>query len=265
MLAVLSPAKSLDPTPAPGSLAPSTPALLDDAQQLMKTTRGLTQKKIRELMNLSADLAKLNYDRYRSFELPMTPDNALPAALTFNGEVYRGLDARSLSAKDLHWAQDHVAILSGLFGILRPLDLVQPYRLEMGTRLANRRGKNLYEFWGDRIANEINERTAEHADRTLVNLASNEYFKAVKKKALEGPVVECVFEDWKESPDEAKVISFMAKHARGLMARYLIEERVDRVEGLKDFALERYKLVKKRSTDERLIFSRKFIPVGARA
>jgi cytoplasmic iron level regulating protein YaaA (DUF328/UPF0246 family) len=262
MLAVLSPAKSLDPTPPPDGLPASTPALMDDAQELMKVTRRLTQKKIRELMKLSDDLAKLNYDRYRSFEIPFTQDNALPAALTFNGEVYRGLDARSLSADDLGWAQEHVGILSGMFGLLRPLDLVQPYRLEMGTRLASRRGKNLYEFWGERIAAEINERTAAHSDHTLVNLASNEYFKAVKKKALSVPVVECVFEDWKERPDEGRVISFMAKHARGLMARYLVTERVDRASGLRDFDLERYRFDKKRSTDDRLVFARKFIPVA---
>jgi cytoplasmic iron level regulating protein YaaA (DUF328/UPF0246 family) len=262
VLSVLSPAKSLEPAPPDAGVPSTQPALLDEAQSLMKTTRGLSQKKIRELMKLSADLAKLNYDRYRSFELPFTDDNALPAALTFNGDVYRGLDAGSLAPADLAWAQDHVAILSGLYGLLRPLDLIQPYRLEMGTRLKTRRGANLYAFWGDLIAKRIADVVAEHDDPTLVNLASNEYFKAVKRKALATPVVECVFEDYKEHADEGRVISFMAKQARGKMARFLTTERVDRASGLKDFAVERYRFDKKRSTAERLVFKRKFVPVG---
>jgi cytoplasmic iron level regulating protein YaaA (DUF328/UPF0246 family) len=261
LLAVLSPAKSLDLSPPEAGVAPTTPALMKDAESLMKTTRGLTQKKIRELMSLSPDLAKVNYDRYRSFELPFTDDNALPAALAFNGDVYRGLDARNLAKSDLEWAQDHLGILSGLFGLLRPLDLIQPYRLEMGTRLKTRRGSNLYAFWGDRIAARLNEMLADHDDPTLVNLASNEYFKAVKPKALKTPVVECVFEDWKEREDEGRVISFMAKVARGRMARWIVEQRLDRAGGLSDFDVDRYRFQPARSSKERLVFSRKFIPM----
>lgn len=262
MLAVLSPAKALDFSPSQLPLKVTEPALIDDAKVLMRTTRGLTQKRIRELMNLSPDLAKLNFDRYRSFELPFSADNAMPAGLAFNGDVYRGLDARSLGEHDLDWAQQRVAILSGLFGLLRPLDLIQPYRLEMGTRLKTRRGANLYAFWGDRIASQIQERLADHDDPTLVNLASNEYFKAARSKSLKTPVIECVFEDWKEHPDEGRVVGFLAKYARGSMARYIIKQRLDRTEGLKDFNIDRYRFQAKRSSDDRLIFSREFIPVG---
>jgi cytoplasmic iron level regulating protein YaaA (DUF328/UPF0246 family) len=261
MLAVLSPAKALDFSPVPVPVQATEPALIDDAQVLMRTTRALTQKRIRELMSLSADLAKLNHERYRSFELPFNASNALPAGLAFNGDVYRGLDARSLGADELEWAQQRLAILSGLFGLLRPLDLIQPYRLEMGTRLKTRRGANLYAFWGDRIAAQLQQCLADHDDPTLVNLASNEYFKAARAKSLKTPVVECVFEDWKQHPDEGKVIGFLAKYARGLIARYMITQRLDRVDGLKDFKVDRYEFQAARSTDERWVFSRRFIPV----
>ncbi len=264
MLAVLSPAKALDFS-APDSglaLTPTTPELMQDATSLMRTARGLSQTQIRELMSISPDLAKLNYERYRSFELPFTEDNALGAALAFNGEVYRGLGARSLGADDLQWAQDRVAILSGLFGLLRPLDLIQPYRLEMGTSLKTRRGANLYRFWGDKIAKRIDTLTEEHVDPTLVNLASNEYFKAVDRNALKAEVITCIFEDYKKDPNEGKVISFLAKQARGMMARYIIEERIDQRAGLKDFTAGRYQLDAARSTNERLIFKRKFIAVA---
>ncbi|HHH29444.1 MAG TPA: peroxide stress protein YaaA [Polyangiaceae bacterium] len=264
MLAVLSPAKSLDLSPPKVRLEATQPALMDQAAQLMRTTRGLSQTKIRALMNISPALAKLNYDRYRSFELPFDEHNATPAATTFAGEVYRGLDARSLSAEDLTWSQDRIAILSGMFGLLRPLDLVQPYRLEMGTRLATRRGKNLYQFWGSRIAERVNEMLAEHTDKTLVNLASNEYFKAIKKKQLEGPLLHIVFEDWKDDARSPNVISFMAKHARGRMARFIIEERVDTAAQLRDFNYDRYEFQPDRSSDDRLVFGRVFIPVSKR-
>ena len=263
MLAALSPAKNLDLSPVELALDTTQPALMDDASSLMKTTRGLSQAKIRELMGLSESLAKLNYDRYRAFELPFTDDNAQPAALIFNGDVYRGLRARELSAADLEYAQDHLAILSGLYGVLRPLDLMQAYRLEMGTRLPTRRGKNLYEFWGDRVAQQLDAALEGHDDDTLVNLASNEYFKVVRPKAFGRPIVTCIFEDWKTTPDDGKVISFMAKVARGMMARYIITERVDRVEGLRDFRVDRYRFAKKASTPTRLVFRRKFVPAGA--
>jgi cytoplasmic iron level regulating protein YaaA (DUF328/UPF0246 family) len=261
MLAVLSPAKALDFSPALVPVKPTEPTMMREASMLMRTTRGLSQKRIRELMNLSPDLAKLNYERYHSFTQPFDADNAMPAGLAFNGDVYRGLEARTLSATQLDWAQDRIAILSGLFGLLRPLDLIQPYRLEMGTRLKTRRGENLYEFWGDRIAKEIKTNLKQHDDSTLVNLASNEYFKAAKSKTLKTPVVECVFEDWKSHPDEGTVIGFLAKYARGLMARYIVTGRVDRAEGLKDFNEQRYAFQTDRSTPTRWVFARQFIPV----
>ena len=263
MLAVLSPAKNLDRSPCPTPVTPTQPALMQDTAALMKTTRNLSQAKIRELMKLSPELAKLNYDRFRSFELPFTPDNALPAAFTFAGDVYRGLDARSLSTPDLEWAQEHVWILSGLYGVLRPLDLIQAYRLEMGTKLGTRRGKNLYEFWGDAIREQLDAQLDGHEDPTLVNLASNEYFRAARAKSLRHGVVTCVFEDWKSHADEGKVISFLAKIARGKMARWIITQRVDRAEGLKDFAVDRYRLDKRRSTPERLVFKREFVAAAA--
>jgi len=263
MIAVLSPAKNLDLTPPAIKLSTTQPALMADAESLMKTTRGLSQTKIRELMSLSEDLAKLNYDRYRAFELPFSDANALPAALAFNGDVYRGLDARELSAPDLDWAQEHVAILSGLYGVLRPLDLMQAYRLEMGTRLPTRRGKNLYQFWGKRVASALSSALARHEDDTLVNLASNEYFKVIGAKTFDRPIVECVFEDWKQHEDEGKVISFMAKVARGSMARFMITERVDEVAGLKDFSRDRYRFIPNASSETRLVFRRKFIPTSA--
>ncbi len=263
MLAVLSPAKSLDPTPSPAGITSTTPAMMKEATSLMRTARGLSQKKLRELMNLSADLAKLNYDRYRSFELPFDDDNALPAAFTFDGEVYRGLGARTLSPDDLAWSQQHVAILSGMFGLLRPLDLIQPYRLEMGTRLETRRGTNLYQFWGDAITERVNELLLDHDDPALVNLASNEYFKAIRRKRLRGRVITCVFEDYKDDDETPNVISFLAKRARGRMARYMIERRVATAEGLRAFDDDRYVFRPERSTEERLVFGRRFIPAGS--
>ena len=263
MLCVLSPAKSLNLDPVELAVAPTQPALMKDATSLMRTMRGLSQTKLRELMGLSADLAKLNHERYRSFELPFDATNALPAATMFNGDVYRGLSARTLTEADLRWGQDHVAILSGMFGLLRPLDLIQPHRLEMGTRLRTRRGASLYAFWGDSIAKQIARVVAEHDDRTLVNLASGEYFKAVRTSKLTGPVVNCLFHDWKDDQRSPNVISFLAKYARGLMARFIIEQRVDRADGLKDFAVDRYTFQPDRSSADTLVFGRAFVPAGA--
>ena len=266
MLAVLSPAKALDLTPSPfdfddGPLSPTFPVLVDDIEALMATTKKLSQRKIKDLMHLSDDLAKLNFDRYHAFSLPLTADNARPCVFMFNGEVYRGLDARRLSEDDVAYAQDHLAILSGLYGLLRPLDRIQAYRLEMGTKLQTIRGASLYAFWGARISETINAALESHAERALINLASTEYFKAVKLKALDAPVVTCVFEDWKAHEDEGKVISFMAKQARGMMARFIVQDRVDRIEGLKDFGAGRYRFRPDRSTNDTFVFSRQCIPV----
>lgn len=254
MLAIVSPAKKLDTAPLSRSLSHSFPSLLEDTEQLMKTTRRLKPKDLQSLMGISDNLASLNHDRFQSFSTPFTSDNAKPAAMMFNGDVYLGLDAPSLEAADLDWAQDHIGILSGLYGLLRPLDLMQPYRLEMGTRLKTRRGKDLYAFWGERITDEINRRMDGHSDRTLVNLASNEYFKAVQPTSLVGGVITPSFREIRDG--KPKMISFLAKRARGLMARYIIEQRVDRPEGMKDFALEGYRFDPEASTETQWAFIR---------
>jgi cytoplasmic iron level regulating protein YaaA (DUF328/UPF0246 family) len=264
MLAVLSPAKSLRLDPTPPELPFTQPAFMKDASALMRTTRGLSQTRIRELMNLSDELAKLNYDRYRSFEVPFRTDNALPAALMFDGDVYRGLAARDLDAKALAWSQDHIAILSGMFGLLRPLDLIQAYRLEMGTRLKTRRGANLYAFWGESLGQKVQEQLQDHQDPTLVNLASNEYFKALKVRKRKLAVVTCVFHDYKDAARTPKVISFLAKRARGMMARFIIEQRVDQSAGLKDFKVDRYRFRPEFSDESTFVFGRAFIPAKAR-
>ncbi|MEE9385996.1 MAG: peroxide stress protein YaaA [Nannocystaceae bacterium] len=262
MIAVLSPAKNLDLSPAEIASTTTQPALMQDARALMRTARGLSQTQIRELMGLSQSLAKLNYERYRAFDLPFTDNNALPAALIFNGDVYRGLRARDFTQSDLEYAQDHLAILSGLYGLLRPLDLVQAYRLEMSVSLKTRRGGDLYAFWGDRVAKALYAALDGHEDDTLVNLASNEYFKVIRAREFTRPIISCVFEDWKVKAEEGRVISFLAKVARGAMARYLVTERVDRVAGLKDFTQDRYRYAPKASSETRLVFRRKFVPVS---
>jgi hypothetical protein len=205
-------------------------------------------------MDLSDALSALNVARYAAWSPRSTLRNARPAVLAFNGDVYEGLQARTLPVADLEWAQQHVAILSGLYGVLRPLDLLQPYRLEMGTRLATPQGSNLYQFWGSSIAQHLNQRLRADTSPVVVNLASQEYFKAVDRKTLKAPVVECVFEDYKGGA--YKVISFHAKRARGLMARYAIEHRITTPEGLKHFDSEGYAHAPEVSGLDRLVFRR---------
>ncbi len=258
MLFLLSPAKSLDydspVSPAVEALA-TEPQFIPESIELIEVLRRHTTADIARLMDLSDALAALNVARYQAWEPRFTPENSKPAVLAFNGDVYDGLDAQSLSLKQLRWAQDHVLILSGLYGVLRPLDRMQPYRLEMGTSLATPRGRNLYGFWGDRIAEHLNARAAASHVPVIINLASQEYFKAADRKALHPRVIDCQFEDWKGSG--YKIISFFAKRARGLMARYCIEQGVDRPEGLKDFAVDDYAFAAEASTPERLVFRRK--------
>jgi len=254
MLAVISPAKKLNLAPVDLGLTPTQPRLLDDATILAKQAKKLSPTDLQSLMGISPKLASLNYERFQAFSVPFTRENAKPAALTFNGDTYLGLDAPSLSTEDLAYAQDHLGILSGLYGLLLPLDLIQPYRLEMSTSLGNPRGANLYSFWGDRLTEQLNGLTENHADRTLVNLASNEYFKAVKPKKLHGPLLTPVFKE--EKAGKSRVISFMAKRARGMMARYLIEERIDTVEGIASFTTAGYKFQPSESDSTRYVFSR---------
>jgi cytoplasmic iron level regulating protein YaaA (DUF328/UPF0246 family) len=205
-------------------------------------------------MTLSDKLAGLNVARYEAWSPKFSASNSKQAVLAFNGDVYEGLDAKTLKPAQLEWAQEHVCILSGLYGVLRPLDWMQPYRLEMGTALSTTKGKNLYQFWGSQIADYLNERAAAEAVSVIVNLASEEYFKAVDKKALKPRVVNCVFEEHKAG--KYKIISFMAKRARGLMVRYAIENKLSSVKKLESFNLEGYQFTADVSTPERLVFRR---------
>ncbi len=259
MLFLLSPAKSLDyDTPVPDGLAATQPhfeAPRGPSVELIRLLREKSLQQVGELMHLSDKLAALNVARYAAWSAKSTEKNAKQAALAFDGDVYGGLDARSLSAAQLGWAQDHLVILSGLYGVLRPLDRLQPYRLEMGTPLANRHGKDLYAFWGARIAEYLNQRAAADRSPVVINLASQEYFRAVDGQVLKARVVECVFEDWKNG--QYKIISFFAKRARGLMARWAVLHKAGTPRKLEGFDLEGYAFAPAASTPERLVFRRK--------
>jgi cytoplasmic iron level regulating protein YaaA (DUF328/UPF0246 family) len=257
MLAVISPAKALDfDTPLNG-LDRSEPIFLDDTVKLAKTARRLSRRKLSNMMGISAGLADLNWHRFQAFAEQPSADAARQAALAFNGDTYRGLEAPTLGHDDMDYAQDHLRILSGLYGLLRPLDVIQPYRLEMGVRIHTRRGETLYDFWGDRITKELNKASEGHDDRTLINLASAEYFKAVRPKKLAGAVVTPVFKE--EQGGMAKVIGFLAKKARGMMARHMVENRIDRPEGLKDFASEGYRFQPAQSDATTWVFTRETV------
>jgi cytoplasmic iron level regulating protein YaaA (DUF328/UPF0246 family) len=222
---------------------------------LIEVLKHKTPAQISELMDLSDNLAALNVARYEAWRPKFTVKNSKQAVLAFNGDVYDGLDAKSLKPKDLEWAQDHVCILSGLYGVLRPLDWMQPYRLEMGTALTNLRGKNLYQFWGSSIAQHLNAQLAKDKSPVVINLASQEYFKAVDQKVLKARVIECVFEDYKGG--KYKVISFFAKRARGLLARYAIQKHIQNPEKLKDFDLDGYAYEDSVSDVNRWVFRRR--------
>ncbi|MCV2348648.1 peroxide stress protein YaaA [Paucibacter sp. Y2R2-4] len=258
MLYLISPAKSLDyetPTPAPLKDLSTQPQFVPQSSQLIKLLKSKSPADIAAMMALSEPLAELNVARFRSWRPEFSHSNSKPAVLAFNGDVYEGLAAASLDLEQMQWAQQHLAILSGLYGVLRPLDLIQPYRLEMGSRLDNPAGGNLYKFWGDRLAEHLNARAAAAQVPVIVNLASQEYFKAADRPSLKPRVIECVFEDWKNG--QYKIISFFAKRARGLMARYAITERIDTPAGLQDFKAEGYGFEAGLSTPERLLFRRR--------
>jgi len=255
MIIVLSPAKSLDFTTPPTVRDFTQPDFLDRSQMLVERLRQLSPLDLSQLMGISDSLAALNVARYASWRRPFAPDNAKQAVLAFNGDVYDGLNAPTLTPAALDFAQRHLRILSGLYGVLRPLDLIQPYRLEMGTRLVNAGGKDLYAFWGERIVESLNAAVAESGAAVLVNLASEEYFKAVRVKKLAAPVIQPVFEDW--SGGKYKVVSFFAKRARGLMARHAIVKRLRKVEALKKFADEGYAFDATASDAVRWVFRRK--------
>lgn len=254
MLALISPAKTFDfDTPAPTREA-SQPEFLAQAQELIDVLRPLAPHDISKLMGISDKLGVLNYDRFAGWQPPFDLDNAKQALFAFKGDVYVGLAAETLQEGDWKFAQDHLRILSGLYGLLAPLDLIQPYRLEMGTRLANPRGKDLYEFWGSRITEAINAQLKRLTDPVVVNLASNEYFKSVQKKDLEAPLITPVFKDWKT--DRYKIISFYAKKARGMMSAYILKNRLTDAEGLKGFDEEGYRYNSELSTATEWVFTR---------
>ena len=263
MLFLISPAKSLDyDTPADG-VPHSHPLFVPQAQPLINALRKKSWRQVAKLMDLSQNLAELNVARYASWAPEFNLQNAKQAVLAFDGDVYDGLLAKTLQPADLAWAQDHLCILSGLYGVLRPLDLMQPYRLEMGTALKVGRPDNLYQYWQKIIASYLNERLQAELQTALaigqppvvVNLASQEYFKAVNTKLLQARVVQCVFEDF--SGGGYKVVSFFAKKARGMMARYAIEQRVQTVDGLEAFGAGGYQLARRLTTSDRLVFRRK--------
>jgi cytoplasmic iron level regulating protein YaaA (DUF328/UPF0246 family) len=254
MLFLLSPAKSLDYDTPVGAVPHTSAQFVQQSQALIEVLREKSPQEVAALMDLSDALAGLNVARYQAWSPRFTAKNSKQAILAFNGDVYDGLNAKTLQADELSWAQDHICILSGLYGVLRPLDRMQPYRLEMGTRLANPAGNNLYQFWGAQIAQYLNKRAAKEPHPVVINLASQEYFKAVDPKALKARVVECVFEELRGQ--HYKIISFSAKRARGLMARYAIQNRIARPEDLVHFDLEGYAYAASASEPHRLVFRR---------
>lgn len=255
MLMVISPAKTLDYDSTPITDTFTQPRYLEDSQQLIDVLKDKSPQEIAELMSLSDKLASLNVARYGSWKKKATPSNARQALLAFKGDVYTGLAVEDFSEEDLAFAQQHLRMLSGLYGVLRPLDLMQPYRLEMGTKLENPRGGDLYSFWGERISESLNKDLAKQGDDILLNLASQEYFGAVKPKALKARVIDAVFKDRKNGGDY-KIVSFYAKKARGMMARFVIKERITDPAGLQDFDLEGYAFDKTSSTANKLVFLR---------
>ena len=270
MLFLLSPAKSLDyENPLPEHLGADLPATTPHFEsprgpstELIRILRQKSPQDIAQLMDLSDKLSLLNVGRYAAWRAKSTPDNSRQAAMAFDGDVYGGLDAKSLTRPQLDWAQEHIVILSGLYGVLRPLDRLQPYRLEMGTQLANPRGNNLYDFWGRRISDYLNTRAAADATPVVINLASQEYFRSVDLKALKARVVECVFEEWKPAPGKPgggqyKIISFFAKRARGLMARWAVLHKAATPQALERFDLEGYAFDAAASRPDRMVFRRK--------
>ncbi|WP_198972144.1 peroxide stress protein YaaA [Xylophilus sp. ASV27] len=256
MLLLLSPAKSLDyETPVPPGLPATEPPFPAQTKALVGLLRQQSPQQIAQLMSISDALAALNVARYAAWSPKATAGNSRQAVLAFNGDVYEGLDARTLSAEDLAWAQDHLAILSGLYGVLRPLDRLQPYRLEMGTRLPNEAGADLYHFWRPRIAELLNTRLRADPTPVVINLASQEYFKSVDPRLLKARVVDCVFQDWKNG--RYAIISFHAKRARGLMARFAIQHRAITPFQLQAFDLGGYRFDAQASGPDRLVFRRK--------
>lgn len=254
MLIVLSPAKSLDyKTPAKVK-TPTLPEFVSESAKLIADLKKLSPQEVANLMGLSDQLAALNVGRYRDWSKKFTEENSKPAIYAFDGDVYDGFDVKTLDAKAIAFAQDHIRILSGLYGALRPLDLMQPYRLEMGTSLKNARGKDLYAFWGERVTDSLKQVLEQQKKPVLLNLASEEYFKVLQAKNLDCPVISPIFQDGKDG--KYKIISFYAKRARGLMARFVVENRITDAADLKGFNLDGYKYVPSESKPEKPLFRR---------
>lgn len=254
MLIVISPAKTLDFDTPPISKAYTQPDFLDDSAELINALKKMEPDEIGRLMSISPALATLNSNRYLAWKRPFTPKNAKQAVLAFKGDVYIGLDANTLSESELDFAQDHLRILSGLYGLLRPLDLIQPYRLEMGASFKNQRGNNLYEFWGDKITQTLNQTIKQQKIDTLINLASNEYFHAIQMDKLDTRVITPVFKDQKNGV--YKIISFFAKKARGMMSRYIIQNQLTKVEEIKHFTSAGYQFSESDSATDQWVFKR---------
>ena len=254
MLILLSPAKTLDNETPSRTKKVSMPQFLEESEKLVGVLKKYNSKKLSSLMSISDKLAELNVDRFKTWQADYDINSARPSIQAFRGDVYIGLDADTMSMSDIQFAQKQLRILSGLYGVLKPLDLMLPYRLEMGTSLKTTRGRNLYEFWGDQITQSLNEELTKHADQTIVNLASNEYFKSVNKKVLQGNLISPVFKD--EKNGDYKIISFFAKKARGAMARYLINERCQSADALQAFGYFGYRYNKKASSDDQPVFLR---------
>jgi cytoplasmic iron level regulating protein YaaA (DUF328/UPF0246 family) len=254
MLHLISPAKTLDFETPSVTNAQTQPQFLQHSQELIKDLRELSPEQVSTLMSVSEKLGELNAQRFLEWQLPFTPDNAKQAVLAFKGDVYTGMEAETFSKRDFEFAQKHLRILSGLYGLLRPLDLIQPYRLEMGTAFANARGKNLYQFWGDIITDHLNQELDAQKERVAVNLASNEYWGAVNTKKLHAEVITPVFKDCKNG--QYKIISFFAKKARGMMSAYIIRNRLQKVEDIKGFDVAGYRYDERSSSPKEWVFLR---------
>jgi cytoplasmic iron level regulating protein YaaA (DUF328/UPF0246 family) len=254
MLITLSPSKGQDfESPTPSNIY-SIPDQLSDSQLLIKEAKKLDIKDVRELMTVSENISILNVERFNTWEMPFTTENSKPALFAFKGDVYSGIQKEKYSDGDLNYAQDHLRILSGLYGALRPMDLIQPYRLEMKTKLKNPRGENLYQFWDERITEKLNETMADHKEKVLVNLASNEYFKSVKPKKLDSRLLNINFKETKDG--KTRVIAIFAKRARGMMTDFILRNRIEHAEDIKDFGAGGYQFSSQESTEYNWVFSR---------
>ncbi|MCG7877141.1 MAG: peroxide stress protein YaaA [Candidatus Thiodiazotropha taylori] len=254
MLITISPAKTLDCESPPVTTIHTKPAFLKQSRSLINNLRNYSAMDLAELMKLSMKLSELNFDRYHDWKTPFTLKNAKQAALAMKGDVYGGLDAETLDKEGFKFAQRHLRILSGLYGVLRPLDLMQPYRLEMGTKLPNERGKDLYAFWGEQITQAINKDLKAQGDDILINLASNEYFKSIKPKLIQGRIITPHFKEKKSGA--YRMIGVFAKRARGLMSRYIIDNRLQDPREIEGFDWDGYRFNKRLSKEDQWVFTR---------